>query len=155
MQKDPLSELRDIHLPEPGGFWPPAPGWWVVSALVLALVIWLAVWLYRRHRANRWLKQARRELDQLSRSKQADHQRLIELNRLLKRAARHRYPERRPESLSGDAWIAFLQETLPDRARTTEPVFRALAESSWRPSSQLTFEEAEIACRRWLRGQKC
>ncbi|MGB4246521.1 MAG: DUF4381 family protein, partial [Pseudohongiellaceae bacterium] len=34
---DPLSQLADIHLPEPIGFWPPAPGWWVL--LVLLLVV--------------------------------------------------------------------------------------------------------------------
>lgn len=155
MQNDPLSELRDIHLPEPGGFWPPAPGWWLLAALVLALVLWLGVWLYRRSLANRWLRQTRRELDQLSRSQQTDHQRLVELNRLLKRAARQRYPERRPESLSGEAWVGFLSATMPTGSPETEAVFRALAQSTWRPHSELTFPEAEQAARRWLRGQAC
>ncbi|MDX1636041.1 MAG: DUF4381 domain-containing protein [Marinobacter sp.] len=155
MQNDPLSNLRDIHLPEPGGFWPPAPGWWLLAVLALAGVIALGLWLYRRHRANRWLKQARQEIDRLARSQQGDHQRLVELNRLLKRAARRRYPERHPESLSGDAWVAFLRDTTPARGQELEPVFRALVESSWRPRAELTFEDAERACRQWLRGQKC
>ena len=34
---DPLSALRDIHLPPEPGFWPPAPGWWIL-ALILVLV---------------------------------------------------------------------------------------------------------------------
>ena len=48
---DPLAELRDIHLPEAVGYWPLAPGWWLllVSALVLAGLI---VWTVRRYRRN-------------------------------------------------------------------------------------------------------
>ncbi|WP_139173042.1 DUF4381 domain-containing protein [Marinobacter sp. AC-23] len=56
MPDDPLSQLRDIHLPQTGGFWPPAPGWWVL-AFVLLVAVAILVWaVRRRHRRNRWLR---------------------------------------------------------------------------------------------------
>ena len=30
--------LRDLHLPEPVGWWPPAPGWWILLLLVTTLL---------------------------------------------------------------------------------------------------------------------
>ena len=42
-QFDP-SKLADIHLPEAIGFWPVAPGWWIVLALMI-LAIFLIVFL--------------------------------------------------------------------------------------------------------------
>ena len=42
-------ELKDIHLPDAGLWWPPAPGWWVAAALLLVLVL-LTPWLLRRLR---------------------------------------------------------------------------------------------------------
>lgn len=38
-------ELRDIHLPDPVSWWPPAPGWYGVLLLLIifsALAWWLA-----------------------------------------------------------------------------------------------------------------
>lgn len=45
--------LRDIHLPDAVPFWPPAPGWWVLAAVVLGVLIALGVrrWLHRQQRA--------------------------------------------------------------------------------------------------------
>ncbi len=43
--------LRDIHLPAAIGWWPPAPGWWLLAALVLAGLALYAVHYYRgRHK---------------------------------------------------------------------------------------------------------
>ncbi|WP_404361858.1 DUF4381 domain-containing protein [Marinobacter sp.] len=155
MENDPLSQLRDIHLPQPGGFWPPAPGWWLVAGVTVALSVALALWLFRRHKRNRWIATAREELSQIHHSDLADSEKLAELNRLLKRAARRRYPEHRPESLSGDAWIAFLTRTSLADGNHLEPVFRDLAQSSWHPRPGVAFAEAEHAVRAWLGQQKC
>lgn len=155
MENDPLSQLRDIHLPQAGGFWPPAPGWWLVAAVTVALCGALALWLFRRHRRNRWIAAARKELSQICHSDLADNEKFAELNRLLKRAARRRYPENHPESLFGDAWIAFLTRTASGDDNHLELVFRDLAESSWHPRPRIAFAEAEQAVRTWLGQQKC
>ena len=43
--------LRDIHLPGPIGWWPPAVGWWLVAALVLAGCALYGLHYYRaRHK---------------------------------------------------------------------------------------------------------
>ncbi|MEQ8661989.1 MAG: DUF4381 family protein [Gammaproteobacteria bacterium] len=44
--------LRDIQLPSPVPWWPPAPGWWVLAGLVVVALA-LAVWAWRRHVARR------------------------------------------------------------------------------------------------------
>lgn len=46
---DPLAALRDIHLPHPVGFWPPAPGWWMLAGLLVLLAL-VALWLEWRRR---------------------------------------------------------------------------------------------------------
>ena len=59
--------LRDIHLPGPIGWWPPAPGWWLVAALVLVAVALYGVHYYRgRHKraALRALTRVRTALEE-------------------------------------------------------------------------------------------
>lgn len=45
---DPLATLRDIHLPAPVGFWPLAPGWWMLMGMVLLLGLVAAIIEWRR-----------------------------------------------------------------------------------------------------------
>ncbi|MGP4844895.1 DUF4381 domain-containing protein [Marinobacter sp. 1Y8] len=151
-QPDPLANLRDIHLPDPGGFWPPAPGWWILAALALALLICLAVFLLRRQRRNRWLKTARAELAALRQQQSADARWFTDLNALLKRCARQRYPDARPQSLSGERWHQFLLETRP--GLLAEDV-RGLVTSCWQPEPSISTATACDVAENWLGGQKC
>ena len=50
--QDPLAQLRDIHLPDTGGFWPPAPGWWLLALLSLTALALAVLW-WRRHLRRR------------------------------------------------------------------------------------------------------
>jgi len=45
-----LDQLQDIQLPTAVSWWPPAPGWWLLGLLVLALAATALVLLRRRQR---------------------------------------------------------------------------------------------------------
>lgn len=155
MDQDPLSQLRDIHLPEPGGFWPPAPGWWILLVLIVALLIVVALLIRRKRRKNRWLRIARREMNQLARHVSQEPQWFAQLNALLKQCARERYPGERPEAMSGSRWVDFLLQTSPDEQSASRPIVEAMIRSSWRPEADADPEQALAFARTWLEGQKC
>ena len=47
--ENPLQNLKDIHLPGAVSAWPPAPGWWILTFLLLALVTWIIWKLWQKH----------------------------------------------------------------------------------------------------------
>lgn len=155
MSDDPLSQLRDIHLPQTGGFWPPAPGWWLLAALLL-IAITALIWLIRRrYQRNRWLRLAKTELARLERTAAKQPQWFAEVNQLLKRVARERYPDQYPEACSGEQWQTFLLEHLPKGRIARQPIAEALVNSPWQPEP--TAEPAQVLdfARTWLEAQKC
>ena len=109
---DALKQLRDLHLPEPPGLWPPAPGWWMVAILVAAALIALAIRIYRTRRRARPLRLAVGALDRLladnrdARLSPRDFANAV--NELLKRALI--YGARRSDAapLTGPAWLTYL-----------------------------------------------
>ncbi|MDP1931480.1 MAG: DUF4381 domain-containing protein [Gammaproteobacteria bacterium] len=136
---DPLSQLADIHLPEPIGFWPPAPGWWVL----LILFAILCVVFYRRHIAT-WKQKricsfALRELDKCvaefrRASSAADSDMdaaklnfVNEVNAVLRRVALKHYPQDLPASLGGEHWITFLRHH-GDASLLDEPLAHTLSQ---------------------------
>jgi len=106
---DALAALRDIHLPEAVSFWPPAPGWWALAAvLVVSSAAILVVWRVRRLSAKR---AALRLLDAAARDFQANedaHALATALSGLLRRVALVRFPRREVASLYGAGRLGFL-----------------------------------------------
>lgn len=152
---NPLSQLRDIHLPASGGFWPPAPGWWLLTLLGLAALAAVMAWYWRRRRRNRWRAEAQKALRTLAQHAQATPAWFAELNTLLKRVARICHPSQQPESLSGEAWARFLLTTAPAHADISRERVEALVHSAWKQHPDIGVAEALAFARTWLEGQTC
>lgn len=102
-----LDRLHDIVVPSPVSmWWPPAPGWWVLGGIVALAVIWFCLRWWKSRRASSYRRTALRELAQMK-----DIHRLTEL---LKRTALAAYPRETVAPLTGDKWLAFLNESAPD-----------------------------------------
>jgi hypothetical protein len=108
---DPLAQLRDIHLPEAVSWWPLAPGWWVLAALLVAGFAYTGHYLWQCHQAFSYRRQALQQIKQLPNNSQ--HQRITALFALLKRVAVSAYPELNLSSLSQAEFIDFLKKTTP------------------------------------------
>jgi hypothetical protein len=154
---DPLAQLRDIHLPAPVDWWPPAPGWWLLGILLLTLLGAALAWALRRHRRRRYRRIALREVDALyARWQQHRDARVFlqELNQLLKQAALSAFPAARVAALNGAQWLTFLDSTLPrpqfDRAAT-----RVLADVYRAEPAPLQPDELRRAAQFWLRRHRC
>ncbi|MGV6806815.1 MAG: DUF4381 domain-containing protein [bacterium] len=49
---NPLDQLRDIHLPDPVAWWPPAPGWWLLGIVIAILILLCVRWFILRRKQN-------------------------------------------------------------------------------------------------------
>jgi len=109
-----LQNLHDIVLPPPVSWWPPAPGWYAILAIVLLALGWAVVAVARRRRANRYRREALLALDQLQAQAGDQAHRgeaLGQLPVLLKRVALTAFPRRTVASLSGADWHRFLDQS--------------------------------------------
>ena len=108
----PMLELRDIHAAPAPGWWPPAPGWWVLAILLAVLLVLGMLWLRRRYQRRRFKRQAILELEHITDRYKDDYDGLVaETGIWLRRVALQRYPQEEVASLTGSAWLEFLDAT--------------------------------------------
>jgi len=150
-----LNQLRDIHLPAPISWWPPALGWWLLACLLFSL-IGLGVWLFRLHRVERWRRVALAELAQLQRLHQVDaantYDTVRSLSILLRRVALTRFPRLEVASLYGEAWLTFLDAALGDEQPFQKGIGRALLAAPYMASVQVDAEELLKLAERWCKA---
>lgn len=85
-QSDPLSQLRDIHTPDPISWWPLAPGWWILAGLIILGLIVLVRWLIKRKNHQTAITLAKAEL-QCLKEQPANKQNLVDALHIYRRAA--------------------------------------------------------------------
>jgi len=155
--KPNIDQLRDIHLPALISWWPPAPGWWLLAVLLLAVLLGLYFW-YRRYQRNSWRRSALAELAALRQQHQTQFSSsqtvVIELSVLLRRVAINCFPQDEVAMLNGDKWLQFLDSGLGDsdgfqseqgRLLTTAPY---IAEASIAPEALLGLC---VLCEKWIK----
>ncbi|UTW07415.1 DUF4381 domain-containing protein [Pseudomonas benzenivorans] len=138
---NPLDQLEPLIEPAPIGWWPPAPGWWLL-ALLLPVLLWALVRLFR------WLPRRKgaanaEQLDPVRQAALAELERLSkpyygveagpwlqQLNGLLKRLCRQRYPQSHSHTLTSRAWLAYLDNRCPAAGLTR---WMILVEGAYRP----------------------
>ena len=126
--------LRDLHLPEAIGWWPLAPGWWVVVALALvACGYLLRLYLEKRSRGAA-RRHALQELSRLT-AEFERHGDVIAfssaMSELLRRTMLAYAPRSEVAGLTGDEWLAWLDRDL-DRPRFQADAGRKLLELPYR-----------------------
>jgi hypothetical protein len=152
--QDPLADLHPLREPSAIGWWPPAPGWWLVLALGLVVAALLGYLLWRRHQRNAYRRRALRQLDELQshHAKSRDDLRYIEsVNALLKSVALSAYPAREVASRHGESWRTFLNENLPPPEQFTEDFDNAAYRNSL---PAIDTRQLHRSARYWIRHHR-
>jgi len=146
-----LAQLADIHPAAQPGYWPPAPGWFVLVLLVLLLLIVLIRIIFarraERRRRRAWLDELaalRDQHDPVARPQ--DY--LGGLNRLFRAVALRAFPGSRCGRLEGDAWVAFIGERLA--GRESVDALAALARGPYEPAPDFDADALEQLAEAWV-----
>ena len=141
--------LRDLHLPEAIGWWPLAPGWWVLIALALAALGTLCYLLLQHRRRNAYRRRGAQQLEQLYQcyAQQGDAQALVSgVNALLKSVALVAYPREVVAPQHSGDWVRFLN------AHARENPFAAgFGETPYRPGCEVDVDALKASARSWIK----
>ena len=127
-------------MPAEIGWWPLAPGWWVLVAAAAAGVLWLLFRAYRDWRSKRARRIALRQLRAIGRQLDGNDDLAalgVQLSELLRRAMLAYAPRDEVAGLTGAEWLAWLDRGLdeplfadgPGRAINTLPYRKSGADA--------------------------
>lgn len=107
--------IRDLHLPAEIGWWPLAPGWWGVLAVLLIVLLLLLRFALRQHAASSARRAALKQVE-LARADYAADRDVVKLatrlSELLRRTMLAYAPRQDVAGLTGADWQAWLDRDL-------------------------------------------
>ncbi|MCB1875337.1 MAG: DUF4381 domain-containing protein [Chromatiales bacterium] len=156
MPADPLANLRPYHLPSPVSWWPPAPGWWVLLGVLLALSLVSVRWWRRRKQRRAAADRALAELAEL----QAEYLReesapgfAREVSKLLRRFALVAYRKDSVGGLTGESWLEFLDAN-GGGGRFVQGPGRLLLDAPYRPDNVPGMADLTALATQWIRQNR-
>lgn len=150
--------LRDIHLPEPVSWWPIAPGWWmiIITVLIVAAIIFLSLKIYRSKQLKRDIHAELDVIKQQFQETENKSQLAKSLSILLRRASISFYPSKNIAGLTGESWLAHLDNTNTKPVKNKKfqsKVGQTLLTAPYLPeNSTLDFDTQDLInlCESWL-----
>lgn len=144
--QDNLPELRDIHLPDGVSAWPPAYGWWVILATVIAIFLIIKI-------VQKIIRKSRKKyaLNLLAQCPLNDIFAAREMSVILRRICVLKYKS--AAALFGQKWLDFLNAHAKHKlyGRTAELLLNApyiSPESNDYNSNEV--DELREFCRDWI-----
>jgi len=143
-----ISMLEPLREPSPVHWWPLAPGWWILAAIVLGLLCYglYRGWLFYRRGAP--IREARQAFTRLEAATLSDADCAAQLAVLQRRLAISIAGRQSCAGLTGAAWAEFLNSL----SKTQEPYFDATtAELAYQTHVEhQDCQDALQTTRRWL-----
>ena len=142
----PLDKLHDFYQPPPPAWTPQTVGWYVVFAIAGLIALWAIIHNLRRWHANAYRRQALRELQTVPPD---------QFSALIKRTALSVWPREKVASLSGEAWLSFLNQTAASGLFQVSPANR-IEEVALRAQPLSGSEEQALraATAEWIRRHR-
>ena len=155
-----LAQLADIHLPAPISWWPLAPGWWILLALVsLALAYLVRNFLHARRRklilsfALAALDDCFSKYDNGTKDSVANLELVNSVNSVLRRVALYHFPRQGVASLSGDAWVDFLNSKAKPNTAMGAELHRSISSGRFQRKLDVDSERLSTFARDWITAQ--
>lgn len=152
---DALAQLKDIHLPATVGWWPLAPGWYVVLILFFLLLGFITFVCYRRYLNARAKKQALALLQSYVHQYEKDRNTQLastRISELLRRVALVYFPREQVASIHGQEWINFLNKT--SKGVDFEAVKTMLLDSPFKPNEQINLNPLITQATLWIKQRR-
>ena len=147
-----LNNLHDIMTPEAVGFFPLAVGWYVLIALVMALLFHFGIQKYKEYKNSQYKREALKELESYTKSSKKE---TISLLSLAKRVGIVAYGRKSMAKLSNDSWWNFMEEksTVKVDGTLRESLSKLLYDASYTVDTKL-FEQIKALVTLWITTHK-
>jgi len=145
-------ELRDIHLPDGSLWWPLAPGWWLLLALLLIAAL-VMLWLAWRRRHQPLKKLSMSELEQIRQAYHGGQDERTTVNavaRLLRRTLISYRGRRVHAASTGNSWLIELEQLAPNHGFSTAQL-QLLAHDRYQSAVECDVDSLLQACESWIR----
>lgn len=157
MQEEILQNLEPIIAPEPVAFWPLQPGWYVVIAILLALLGYGIYRYIQYKKKNAYRKRALQELNNI-REQTFKKELIVQVNELLKVTALYGYPRNEVAGLTGLKWLNFLEAT-ETKSKFSQSPGTLLAQASYMSLNKLEVSDEEwqnlvLMSKQWIKSHK-
>ena len=142
----PITEVGSLIEPDPVSFSFTAPGWYVLTAILILILAGLVWFLVQRKRQNRYRKTALRAVSDLQSKELAAA--AWEVNKLMKRICISKYGRQTCADLTGEDWINFLNGKCktPVFNKEAKDVYLSIYHNNPKPP-----QEFLQASRNWIR----
>lgn len=144
--KTALDGLHDFYQPPPPSWRPQTMGWYIVFAVAALLLLWFVLHMVRVWRRNRYRRESLVKVAQVD---------AMQLSVLLKRTALSAWPREEVASLSGEAWLKFLDSAVDAPLFNGAPADRleeiALTGKQLSSSDELALRDA---ARTWIKQHR-